>query len=152
MKNLNIDMAKLFLMLILFAFGCEITDQNKINLRDFKYEGCKETSNKKFYDNEYLRLKSNNSNCLEIEHINALFNCNPDKIFVEFECGNDQLSFNENEINPKVNCICPYDLEWQTGPLESKVYSLKFMRDQLIFAEFEIVFSTTLDTVINISF
>src|SRR4030042_545861 len=94
MKTLNMNMTILILSLILSGFGCERIHDDESGISNYKYAGCKETESTKSGSGTYLKVKVFNDEYFKIEHINAIFNCYPDKITLEFERENEKLIYN----------------------------------------------------------
>ncbi|MBA7551767.1 hypothetical protein ES705_44315 [subsurface metagenome] len=137
---------------LLISLSCERTDQeNIIEVKNFKYNGCKNTQKGIISDQEYIRIKEIDNNYLYIEHINLIFNCCPGRLFVNAKFTNNEIIFEEGEEEHGCNCVCPYDLSCEIGPIEYKSYQFKVMQGELVYADFSIEFTASLDSTFYIN-
>lgn len=67
------------------------------------------------------------SGTLTIKHINAGFNCCPDKIDCHIIVRNDSILISETESAAACNCNCLYDLDIQLTNLTSGSYTIHFI-------------------------
>lgn len=116
------------LMLMTFATCDKGESQPEaFSIRDVTYGTCKPVT--KSAIDEYLLLDVKDNDFLEIQHINALFNCSPGEIVVTAALESFEIVINEYETQATENCICPYDLSYVIGPLQHEVYTLILQRD-----------------------
>jgi len=66
------------------------------------------------------------SGTLTIKHINAGFNCCPDKIDCHIIVRNDSILISETESAAACNCNCLYDLDIQLTNLSADHYTIHF--------------------------
>lgn len=64
---------------------------------------------------------------LKIKHINAGFNCCPEKLYAEIWLNNDSIYIQEFEQAALCRCNCLYDLEFEISGVEQKSYYLIFI-------------------------
>ncbi|MBN2610387.1 MAG: hypothetical protein JXB00_02420 [Bacteroidales bacterium] len=71
---------------------------------------------------------------LNIKHINAGFNCCPEKLSCTFSLVGDTVTIEEAEEDGFCDCLCLYDLDIEVTGIGAKGYVLKFVepywRDQ----------------------
>jgi len=149
MKNL-IRTLFLFVIITFTAFSCDKdeTDNNIFHVKDFSYDGCKNTSNKSSTD-EYIEYKTIDDNYLSIKHVNVFFSCCPKaNIIVNSEIRNDTIIIYESEenISPDCDCICYYDINLEIGPLEYGEYNFIIKIFDYTCTEFLLDFSSTTNT------
>jgi len=119
---------------------------NDIIISDCKTLG--ESSNE--IDSGYITLKTIDDYFLLVNHINAMFNCEPGQISVTIYVSLNEISMDENESSSLANCICPYDIDFKLGPLQYGNYILKFKRGGLIFKEYSLDFKKSTDIRISL--
>jgi hypothetical protein len=62
---------------------------------------------------------------LYVNHLNATFNCCPGTIGADILVEDNKIIIGEYESSGDCNCICPYDLSYEVGPLvEGKTYTI----------------------------
>ena len=146
MKNLS---KILFLcgIIVFMAFSCEKdnVDDKIFHVKDFSYDGCKNTSSKSSID-EYIEYKTVDENYLSVKHVNALFNCCPGKLIVNAIIDSAKLIITEDEEEHACDCICHYDLNYKIGPLEYGEYHFIVKSLYLTDTEFILDFSSSTDT------
>jgi hypothetical protein len=64
---------------------------------------------------------------LQINHINAAFNCCPGKLYCETSLSNDTLYVKEYEQSSQCKCNCLYDLNLSLGNIEERTYILSIV-------------------------
>lgn len=134
-------------IIVFTAYSCEKIDKENIVVKNFEYNGCKNTQKGMISDQEYIKIKEIDNNYLYVEHINAIFNCCPGKLFVNAKLNNDEIIFEEGEEEHGCNCLCPYDLSWKIGPLEYKSYQVKIMLGEMVYiTDFSIEFTASFDS------
>jgi hypothetical protein len=69
----------------------------------------------------------NEKNKLTIKHINAGFNCCPDRIYCKIGLKGDTILIQEFEKSAQCNCNCLYDLNIEVNGVEMKKYLIKFI-------------------------
>lgn len=89
------------------AFSCEKIDNENIVVKNFEYNGCKNTQKGMISEQEYIKIMAIDKNYLYVEHINVFFNCCPGKLFVNAKLNNNEIIFEGGQEEPKCNRICP---------------------------------------------
>ena len=124
---------------------------NTLSLKDLNVSDCKTKSGSpKGVDSEYITIKTVDAYYLHINHINAMFNCEPGQITVTINCVSNSVSMNENESSHLANCICPYDIDFKLGPLKYGTYNLIFKKGGLTFKEYTLDFKNSTDIKIDL--
>lgn len=158
MKRKTILFSVIALLLLIGGMGCGKEETNEVRLRDFSYVGCKENTDKTkqsfsesiFKNQEYIEYRAIEDGYLHIKHINAQFNCCPDTIKVNFSTENNGFVITEDEQNPKCNCFCNYDLEYNIGPLLSKEYTIFIYKGNIEQAKFDINYNSSIKGKVTI--
>lgn len=139
-----------YLIGIIFFFlvtCCEKETSHKmLSVGQITYGDCKPAT-KKSRDSEYIEYKTVDVDYLQINHVNAWFNCEPGNIFVSAELINNTIAVDEYEETALANCICPYDFSYQIGPLNYGKYVFRILRGGCIYAEFTINFNSSTNGV-----
>jgi hypothetical protein len=150
-KKLLLVMSLLFLII---GIGCEEEKTEKqIRLKGFSYSECKgevsstlKISASSSIDlQEYIEYKGMGDHYLHIKHVNVPFNCCPDTIKASASLIRNEIAVKEEEMGPKCNCICRYDLEYKIGPLLSKEYLFVLKENAEESVRFNFIFSSVLD-------
>lgn len=123
----------LWCVIALVAFtGCKDDDYNPVKqpkLTNFNNSGCKPSAESRSVGgNEYFELKGSQAGNLLVKHINAVFNCASNKFEAKANLEGKTITVTELAIienGVMANCICPYDLDYEIGPLEEgETYSI----------------------------
>jgi hypothetical protein len=128
---------KVTMIIGLIAFSCE-KDNNSIKIENQSLEirneiisECKSGNNKSNIYNEnnteYLELKYSDSNFLKINHFNVWFNCYP-SIDIQARIESGSIVYSATDTFGIHNCVCPYDLSCEIGPLQFTNYEFKYYR------------------------
>jgi len=142
----KIIVAVLILFVSIFVISCENIDNHKLKVDNITYGTCK-PGFKSSVTNEKIEYRTVDINYLEIDHINAIFNCEPGRLLVDVEFNNDTIFVNESEEQSLVNCICLYDLSYRIGPLEYGTYLFVLKIMSLEHATFELEFNSTTEGI-----
>ena len=134
MKSIVLKVATI---IIFIAFGCGEDDDllrfedRLLEVRNKIISECKsENDHQGIYNknvDEYIELKFSESNFLKINHFNVWFNCHP-SIDIQAKIDNSAITYSATDTFGIANCICPYDLSCEIGPLEITNYEFKFYR------------------------
>jgi hypothetical protein len=125
-----------------FIFSCENgtvdPQQLTVNGQIIKHTSCKD-----FFKSATLITPDSLScvdysfetnNKLILKHINAGFNCCPEKLWCEVSLVDDTIIIQEFERNALCDCDCLYDLDIEVTGVHKKKYLMKFVepyiRDQ----------------------
>lgn len=115
------------------------------NLVSFSHSGCKELQQSIPARNDKspsIAKEGVEFTCLSdgrlfLKHTNAMLCCEQDEIVVESTLSDHVISIVEREVNPKANCVCPYDLDITVGGLESGKYMVAIFIDGIESPSFE---------------
>ena len=142
----------IYLLLIVSITSCNKEFPNDpLSIKDLSVSNCKtKGGSSKGIDPEYITLKTVDDYYLLINHINAMFNCEPGQITVTINVSSDEISMDENESSSLANCICPYDIDFKLGPLQYGTYILKFKRAGFTFNEYTLDFKRSTDIKIDL--
>ena len=81
------------------------------------------------FEDETIEYKARENGLLRITHNNAIFNCVPGRIYAELIEKGQTFIIEEIEEESNANCVCPYDLGYDIGPLtEGEEYSVSIRR------------------------
>jgi hypothetical protein len=143
----------ILLLLIVGMNSCKKEFPNDpLSVMDLSVNGCKTKGG--LSDGiapEYLTIKTVDDYYILVNHINAMFNCEPGQITVTIDASSNEISMDENESSSLVDCICPYDIIFKLGPLPYGTYILKFKRGGLTFKEYTLNFKKSTDIKIDLS-
>jgi hypothetical protein len=136
----TIEMITMTLIIIVFAafvgstlMGCGSDDGSIIvtgdfHVRDVANSGCKSTSHTRSEYPEYFEFKACDGGYLSVNHVNAMFNCAPGELKIEATIDGNVIKILETEETSLANCICPYDLYCEVGPLGNGDYEVVIYR------------------------
>ena len=119
----------LFCLCFLFT-GCSSDESIKgasngpFSVRDVANSGCKSTSHTRSEYPEYFEFKACDGGYLSVNHVNAMFNCVPGELKIEAIIDGNVIKILEMEETALANCICPYDLYCEVGPLSNGDYEV----------------------------
>ncbi len=131
---------------------CErLNNQPQLSVDQIIYGDCKQGTTKS-ENTEYIEYRTAQKQYLQINHMNVWFNCEPGKILVDAEIGNDTIVINENEQSSEANCICPYDLSYRTGPMAYAQYVIVIRRGGGVYTMFPVDFNSSTDGVYDIEY
>lgn len=104
--------------------------------KNYSVSGCKSRSTTRTdspYGEERMEYQNaEKAGYLRVSHINALFNCEPGQILTDVSFQDGLFVVVEKEEQTVANCICPYDLSYDIGPLsEGREYTVSIRRGQL---------------------
>lgn len=122
--------SKLILLTVFCLFACISCEKNlngkRLNGKLISNTDCKSFLKSSFPDSvsciEYAWDETNNT--LNINHINAGFNCCPKSLYCKVSLNNDTILIQEFEKEALCNCICLYDLTIEINDLTAKKYTL----------------------------
>lgn len=113
--------------LLSFLSGCEIISSEVISGTLLSHSECK--SGKKSADVADSISCVNYSydaaqKVLQLTHVNAGFNCCPEKISCRFSVKGDTITITEQERSALCSCDCLFDLEMELSGVEAKCYRI----------------------------
>ena len=140
------------LLLIAGTTSCKKEFPNDpLSIKDLSVSDCKtKGGSTKGTNPEYITLKTVDDYYLLINHINAMFNCEPGQITVTIAVSSNEISMDENESSSLADCICPYDIDFKLGPLQYETYILKFKRGGFTFKKYTLDFKKSTDIKIDL--
>lgn len=121
-------------ILLLTLCGCSNDESTKgasngpFSVRDVANSGCKSTSHTRSEYTECFEFKALDGGYLSVNHVNALFNCVPGELKMEATIDGNVIRILETEEKSLANCICPYDLYCEVGPLSNGDYKVLIYR------------------------
>ena len=121
-------------ILLLTLCGCSNDESTKgasngpFSVRDVANSGCKSTSHTRSEYPECFEFKALDGGYLSVNHVNALFNCAPGELKIEATIDGNVIRILETEEKSLANCICPYDLYCEVGPLSNGDYKVLIYR------------------------
>jgi hypothetical protein len=115
----------------LFIFGCkENTEQLIISGQLIKHTSCKDnfkSASEITPDSLSCIDYYFDQNKLSLKHINAGFNCCPERLWCNISLKNDTIIVQEFEKSALCDCNCLYDLDMEVTGVTAKKYILKFV-------------------------
>ena len=98
-----------------------VTKEREIELKNFSNSGCKSAyvRTRSYYD---IRKEVFNYSCIHedylyVTHQDAWFNCCPEALGANIGIEDNQIKVSEYESGGYCDCICPFDLSYEIGPL-----------------------------------
>lgn len=111
--------------------------------RNFSVTGCKSVT-RDLFDEEYLEYQATEDGYLRITHYNSIFNCKPGRVFAELSVNSHEYIINEIELYAIAECVCPYDLSFDIGPMKEEEYTVIIRRNDVELIKFSITFNSVL--------
>lgn len=163
----TVEMISMTLIIIVLAaflgstlMGCsgDGTDEGSSNgfcVRDVATSGCKSSNYTRSEYPECFEFKALDGGYLSVNHVNALFNCVPGELKMEATIDGNVIRILETEESSLANCICPYDLYCEVGPLSNGDYKVLIYRwaFEIPFQQYSITYhkglNTKLDVIVN---
>ncbi len=120
------------LIVIFFLSSC--TDDNKdipqkpITIKSYSDNVCKKFNTKSTVTpDKTCVVYSYNNGTLNMQHINAGFNCDPGALSATVKLENDTIVIREREVQSGVKCLCLFDLDIELSNVLPQVYTIKFV-------------------------
>jgi len=76
---------------------------------------------------ECLEFRYDGEKTLEMDHINALFNCCPGEITVDFEFAGNTITITEKQAEAGCYCICYFDVNFYFDNILPAVYTIRII-------------------------
>ena len=115
-KNLLLVMGAA-LMLTIGLGSCDNEDNESakagVQVKNFANSGCKNAGT--------ARTRGGH---LSVNHVNTAFNCEPGELKIQATLEGHNIKILETEEQSFANCICPYDLYCEVGPLSDGDYTV----------------------------
>jgi hypothetical protein len=143
-------MAILSTIVILFS-GCDEKESLPITFGLTNSPKCKSLDKSATLDEKADSLScveysyNSSTETLTLKHINAGFNCCPDKISFDATFRNDTLIVEESETSSFCDCNCLYDLEMEIKNFTDQRFQVKFIEPYRGNGE-ELIFEINLKT------
>lgn len=106
------------------------TDDTHFQVKNFANTGCKsmgatrgETRDVEPHT-EYIEYKGLTNGYLSLNHVNACFNCGAEIFSWKATISGNVIKIEETCKGMLANCICPYDLYGEIGPLDDGDYTV----------------------------
>jgi hypothetical protein len=132
-KNLLLVMGAA-LMLTIGLGSCDNEDNESakagVQVKNFANSGCKNAGTARTRGGlfpgrpEYIEYKAINDGYLSVNHVNTAFNCEPGELKIQATLEGHNIKILETEEQSFANCICPYDLYCEVGPLSDGDYTV----------------------------
>lgn len=110
------------------------SDGSRFQVRNFANTGCKSTGTRgdilynEFYK-EYIEYESMTNGYLSLNHVNVRFNCEPGQLQMQATIEGNVIKIVESEEQVGANCVCPYDIYCEVGPLSDGEYTVVVYQD-----------------------
>lgn len=144
------------LTLASISCGNDAEGNQGIQVRNVANSGCKpvETRGEGRFGlwTEYVEYKSMNDGYLSLKHVNSTFNCFAGELRMEATISGNEIRIMEENHHKtedylEANCLCPYDLYCEVGPLTVGSYTVIIYKGSYQYEEarFTISYSKGLD-------
>lgn len=127
----------LYLLLAITLVACSSDKDDDVTKAfaagNFTHSGCKshlelrsnENSSPLGQEAVYISTIDKDGKCyLRIEHNDVQFNCASTKFGTKAMLAGNNIKISETEDTNSANCICPYDLNYEVGPLRAGTYTV----------------------------
>ena len=147
-------------ILLLTLCGCSNDESTKgasngpFSVRDVANSGCKSTNHTRSEYPEYFEFKACDGGYLSVNHVNAMFNCAPGELKIEATIDGNVIKILEMEETALANCICPYDLYCEVGPLSNGDYEVVIYHDsfEIPTRQFSITYNKRLNAKYEVTY
>lgn len=134
-KNIFLWMSALVLAIAGLS-GCSNEDDNaQFQVKNFANTGCKSMGTTRGETDdaessslrpEYIEYKALGNGYLSLNHVNACFNCGAEAFNWKATISGNVIKIEESYKGMMANCICPFDLYGEVGPLTEGDYTIIF--------------------------
>ena len=111
--------------------GCSNEDDSaQFQVKNFANTGCKSVADTRGEadDNglrqEYIEYKALGNGYLSLNHVNAVFNCGAEAFNWKATISGNVIKIEESYKGLMANCVCPFDLYGEVGPLTDGDYTV----------------------------
>ena len=111
--------------------GCSNEDDSaQFQVKNFANTGCKSVADTRGEadDNglrqEYIEYKALGNGYLSLNHVNACFNCGAEAFNWKATISGNVIKIEESYKGLMANCVCPFDLYGEVGPLTDGDYTV----------------------------
>ena len=110
------------------------SDGSRFQVRNFANTGCKSTGTRgdilyNEFHKEYIEYESMTNGYLSLNHVHVRFNCEPGQLQMQATIESNVIKIVESEEQVGANCVCPYDLYCEVGPLSDGEYTVVVYQD-----------------------
>ena len=116
-------------LLITVIVCCDENDNpaQTLELKNFSNTGCKNSTRAGDDDiKEFVEYAVLHEGYLYVNHQNIWFNCCPGELKAEVSVENHCITVSEWSTEEMCNCMCPFDMSYEVGPLKEGVtYTIK---------------------------
>jgi len=130
-KNL---ITSIFVLAILSLISCDKNEQLPLSVGEVEKSECKSSDKSAIIEAETSDTLScidysynSTGKALTMKHINAVFNCCPEKIECDVSLKGDTIVIEESETSSACDCNCLYDLEFEIKNVEKTNYQVKLI-------------------------
>jgi hypothetical protein len=132
-KNIILWMSTLVLTIVGLSGCSNENDNTQFQVKNFANTGCKsmgttrgETEDAETFPlhSEYIEYKALGNGYLSLNHVNACFNCGAEAFNWKATISGNVIKIEETCKGMLANCICPYDLYGEVGPLTDGDYTV----------------------------
>lgn len=132
-KNIILWMSTLVLTIVGLSGCSNENDNTQFQVKNFANTGCKsmgttrgETEDAETFPlrSEYIEYKALGNGYLSLNHVNACFNCGAEAFNWKATIFGNVIKIEETCKGMLANCICPYDLYGEVGPLTDGDYTV----------------------------
>lgn len=113
-----------------------------------QYTGCKQIGLKGAQDvdpsQDCIQYSYDGDSLLSIKHVNAGFNCCPERLMVEMEQRGDTLFIREAEKEQLCDCNCLYDLDYAVHGIKPGTYVISVIEPYALAGTPRLIFSVNL--------
>ena len=132
-KNIFLWMSALVLAIAGLS-GCSNEDDSaQFQVKNFANTGCKSMADTRGEADdaessslrpEYIEYKALGNGYLSLNHVNAVFNCGAEAFNWKATISGNVIKIEESYKGLMANCICPFDLYGEVGPLTDGDYTV----------------------------
>lgn len=132
-KNIFLWMSALVLAIAGLS-GCSNEDDSaQFQVKNFANTGCKSMADTRGEADdaessslrpEYIEYKGLANGYLSLNHVNAVFNCGAEAFNWKATISGNVIKIEESYKGLMANCICPFDLYGEVGPLTDGDYTV----------------------------
>ena len=135
MKKIELSIICGLALLMLGVCGCSSDESGatQFQVKNFANTGCKsmgttrgETDDAESYSlrQEYIEYKGLANGYLSLNHVNACFNCGAEAFNWKATISGNIIKIEETCKGLMANCVCPFDLYGEVGPLTDGDYTV----------------------------
>ena len=95
-------------------------------------------------ENSCIRYSYDGDSVLTIKHLNAGFNCCPEKFAVDIEVKGDSLIIREDDFKQGCKCNCLYNLDILVHNIPADTYHVRFVEPYINHSEPQLIFDLDL--------